>query len=85
MRVRKIISIDEMLTSLSERIATAVSVSFRDWQRSISGADKEEAKGNAIVSFLAMLELVRQGMMDALQGSAFDDIELIGIKKEVEE
>lgn len=78
-RVRKIISIDEMLTSLTERIAGAVKMSFREWQGSVVGAgsaDREAVKSNVIVSFLAMLELVRQGMMDALQHSDFEDIEL---------
>ena len=39
-------------------------------------------KSNVIVSFLAMLELVRQGMMDALQSADFDDIELSSITRE---
>jgi segregation and condensation protein A len=83
-KVRKIISIDEMLTSLSERIATAVSVSFREWQKTVVVGDDEEAtRKNYIVSFLAMLELVRSGMMDAFQGIEFSDIELSGISDEV--
>ena len=82
-RIRKIITIDEMLTSLSERMASAVSLSFRQWQKSVAvGEDEEATRKNIIVSFLAMLELVRSGMMDALQGTAFDDIELTGIKEE---
>ncbi len=75
-RVRKIISIDEMLSSLAERVATASRISFREWQKSVTGSDREAMKSNVIVSFLAMLELVRQGMMDALQSADFDDIEL---------
>lgn len=81
-KVRKIISIDEMLTSLTERITGAMRLSFRDWQKSVVGEDREAVKSNMIVSFLAMLELVRQGMMDALQNTEFEDIELIGITKE---
>lgn len=84
-RVRKIISIDEMLTSLSERVASAVHLSFKTWQKSVVGDDVEAFKSNVIVSFLAMLELVRQGMMDALQGNEFEDIELIGITNKSEE
>ena len=79
-RVRKIISIDEMLNSLAERVATAARVSFREWQKTVtSSEDREAMKSNVIVSFLAMLELVRQGMMDALQHADFDDIELSSI------
>ena len=81
-RVRKIISIDEMLSDLGERISSAMTLSFRQWQKSVVGSDPEAMKSNVIVSFLAMLEMVRQGMMDALQGTEFDDIELIGITKE---
>ena len=84
-RVRRVISIDEMLTRLTERISTAASVSFRQWQSTIGGEDRETAKSNVIVSFLAMLELVRQGMMDALQDVAFDDIALSAISKETSE
>lgn len=81
-RVRKIISIDAMIDSLSERIAGAVKMSFREWQGSVVGNDREAVKGNVIVSFLAMLELVRQGMMDALQHTDFDDIELSVVSEE---
>ena len=81
-RVRKIITIDEMLDSLAERVAVAAKVSFRQWQKSFSSEDRETMKSNVIVSFLAMLELVRQGMMDALQSADFDDIELSSIKRE---
>ena len=81
-RVRKIVSIDAMLDDLTQRIAGAVKMSFREWQGSIGGEDRETVKSNVIVSFLAMLELVRQGMMDALQHADFDDIELSGLTEE---
>ena len=81
-KVRKVISIDEMLTNLTERIAASTRISFRQWQNSVKGEDREVVKNNVIVSFLAMLELVRQGMMDALQGTDFDDIELVAIREE---
>lgn len=84
-RIRKVISIDEMLSRLTERVASATKFSFREWQNSVPGEDKESKKGNVIVSFLAMLELVRQGMMDALQNIEFDDIELSTINKQQEE
>jgi segregation and condensation protein A len=80
-RVRKIISIDVMLDDLTERIASAVRISFRSWQKSVSGEDKEALKGNIIVSFLAMLELVRQGTLDAMQNADFDDIELVKVQE----
>ena len=82
-RVRKIISIDVMLNSLTERIATAARMSFRQWQHGVVGEDKEALKGNVIVSFLAMLELVRQGTLDAMQHMDFEDIELIAINEQL--
>jgi len=81
-RIRKIISIEEMITGLTERVARATRVSFKEWQNSVKGSDKDAIKSNIIVSFLAMLELVRQGMMDALQNSDFEDIELLSVKEE---
>ena len=78
-RVRKIISIDVMLDDLTQRITNSMRVSFRSSQSSVAGEDKEAAKGNLIVSFLAMLELVRQGTLDAMQNSDFDDIELFKV------
>lgn len=81
-RVRKIVSIEDMLFKLTERVVQSAKVSFRDWQKSIGGEDAESMKGNVIVSFLAMLELVRQGCMDAVQGVEFEDIELTKIEPE---
>ena len=37
---------------------------------------EEEAKVHTIVSFLAMLELVREGIIDVVQNSSFGDIEI---------
>ena len=71
-----------MINGLTERVAKASRVSFRQWQNSVKGSDKDAMKSNIIVSFLAMLELVRQGMMDALQTSDFEDIELLSVEKE---
>ena len=81
-RIRKIINIEEMISNLTERVAKASRVSFREWQHSVKGADRDAMKSNIIVSFLAMLELVRQGMMDALQNADFEDIELLKVDEE---
>ncbi|MEK7200974.1 MAG: segregation/condensation protein A, partial [Patescibacteria group bacterium] len=51
--VEKIISLEEMIGNLSERIKTSLRTSFSDF----AGVGKAE-KINIIVSFLAMLELV---------------------------
>ena len=67
--VQKVISLEEMIDKLTTRINASLSVSFRDF------ADvRNENKTNIIVSFLAMLELVRQGMVRVEQESHGSDI-----------
>jgi len=62
--VRKVISIEEMIDNLTERIKSSVKMSFRDLHGKIV---TREEKVTAIVGFLALLELVRQGVLDAVQ------------------
>ncbi|HRH26824.1 MAG TPA: segregation/condensation protein A [Parcubacteria group bacterium] len=69
--VQKVISLEEMMTSLSERITKSFKMSFKDF----SGHGKAE-KVNVIVSFLAMLELVKQGIINVRQDADFQDIEM---------
>lgn len=77
--VEKIISLEEMVDKLTERIKNSLKTSFKDFARSTSseqtGVDKAE-KVNIIVSFLAMLELVKQGMIRVNQNKHFEDIEI---------
>lgn len=69
--VKKVISIEEMIDKLTERIQNAVSMSFKDFS---GGYKSKEEKVFVIVSFLAMLELVRDGTLDAEQNENFEDI-----------
>ncbi|MFA5750703.1 MAG: ScpA family protein [Candidatus Paceibacterota bacterium] len=69
--VKKVISIEEMIYNLTERIKKSVTISFKELNGKI--VTKEE-KINAIVSFLAMLELVREGILSVLQENNFQDI-----------
>ena len=73
--VRKVISIEEMIVKLTERITNSMSMNFKDLSGKV--VTKEE-RVVAIVGFLAMLELVRQGIIHAVQE---DDSEDIFIKK----
>ncbi len=73
--VKKVISLEEMIDRLSTRIKGAIKMSFRDFSGGKRGVSKEE-KVEVIVSFLAMLELVKQGMIDALQGEKHGDISM---------
>lgn len=67
--VKKVISLEEMIVTLSDRIKGALTMSFRDF----SGIGKKE-KVEVIVSFLAMLELVKRGVLLVKQENHFDDI-----------
>lgn len=62
--VKKVISIEEMLDKLVERIQNTMKMSFGEF--SPKGHTKEE-RLIVIVGFLAMLELVRQGVIHAMQ------------------
>lgn len=69
--VQKVISLEEMMDSLADRITKSMKMSFRDF----AGIGKAE-KVNVIVSFLAMLELVKQGIIQVRQDKDFHDIEI---------
>lgn len=72
--VKKILNIDEVINSLTDRIQTAINLSFRDFSQSHGAQNEEEAKVHVIISFLAMLELVREGIIEVIQNSSFGDI-----------
>jgi segregation and condensation protein A len=60
--VEKVISLEKMLDDLTSRIKTSLKLSFREF----AGTGKKE-KVHVIVSFLAMLELVKQGIISVEQ------------------
>jgi len=74
--VKKIINIDEIINSLTDRIQSAMNVSFKEFTMASGAQNQEEAKVHVIISFLAMLELVREGIIDVIQNSSFGDIEI---------
>lgn len=69
--VRKVVSLEEMINNLTKRIKSTVKMGFREF----SGMGKVE-KINVVVSFLAMLELVKQGIVDVSQSNSFGDINI---------
>jgi segregation and condensation protein A len=69
--VKKVVSLEEMMGRLTDRITGSLRMSFKEF----AGVGKEE-KVNIIVSFLAMLELVKQGMIAVTQSGHGDDIEI---------
>ena len=73
--VRKIVSIEEVIEKLSTRVNAAFRLSFHEFTGKTK-AVTPEAKYELIVSFLALLELVKQGILKAQQDSHFGDIML---------
>lgn len=67
--VKKVISLEAMIEGLTSRIQRTLSESFHEF----SGYKKGD-RANVIVSFLAILELVKRGIISARQDRSFDDI-----------
>jgi len=68
--VQKVVSIEEMIGNLTERIQKSITMRFSEF----AGSAKE--RGHVIVGFLALLELVKQGLVTVRQHGAFKDIEM---------
>ena len=69
--VQKVMSLEEAMTDLSERIKTNLKMSFRDFSHS-----SKAEKINVIVSFLALLEMIKRGIVNAIQANKFEDISI---------
>ena len=69
--VEKVISLEEMIENLTKRVNTCLKMNFHEFAEISS-----EKKVNIIVSFLAMLELVKQGVITVTQNKNFEDIEM---------
>lgn len=69
--VRKVISIEEMMERLTTRITSNLKLNFKEF----SGMGKED-RVHIIVSFLAMLELVKQGVIGVTQETHGGDIHM---------
>ena len=69
--VRKVISLEDMIGTLTTRITSHLRMSFKEFT-----AEHRENRVNVIVSFLAMLELVKEGMLHVSQESNFADIQM---------
>lgn len=73
--VRKIVSIEETIEKLSKRVSSAFTLSFKEFS-GLGHAASSEARYSVIISFLALLELVKQGTIKANQSEHFSDITL---------
>ena len=69
--IRTVISLEEAIVSLTERIGKHLKLNFREFAQT----GKNE-KVSVVVHFLAMLELVKQGVIQVKQDRPFQDIEM---------
>lgn len=66
--VEHVVSLDEMIERLTERVQRAITLSFSEFtQGSTSPKD-------VVIGFLAMLELVKRGFANVQQGGHFEEI-----------
>lgn len=67
--VRQVMKIEDVIEKLLERVKVSFNLSFKDFSNSMTGGIKslEEKKSAFIVSFLAMLELIKNGIVNAEQ------------------
>ena len=73
-KMGRVINIEEVINSLIKRIQNSLSVSFSEFASDHKADSPKEKKIYFIVSFLAMLELVRTGILTVAQENNFEDI-----------
>ena len=75
--VKKVISIEEMMMRLSQRVTSALKTSFTQFSKYQKGKSVgKEHRGEIIISFLAMLDLVKQGIVHVTQHEDYGDIDI---------
>jgi len=70
--IKKVISLEEMIDSLTERIKSNLKITFKDFSKSVNKGEKI----NTIVGFLAVLELFKGGLVNLSQNENFSDIHI---------
>lgn len=78
--IKVVVKIEEVIDNLTKRIQSGIAFHSRDimdkYRNAKDPAERREAKVFAVVSFLAILELVKKGIANVLQHENFADIEL---------
>lgn len=69
-RVQRIVSLEEMIERLKDRVERQLSFKFTEF----AGGERERT--TIIVGFLALLEMVKQGSINAHQTTRYTDIEI---------
>lgn len=77
--IKKVMSLEEAIDTLSKRVQTSLKMKWSEFARIKGGSSPEEIKAekiNIVVNFLAMLELVKRGLLLASQQSNFSEIDM---------
>ncbi len=75
--IKKVVSIEEMMTRLASRVTENLRMGFSSFSSYTKGRHlPKEEKVHVIISFLAMLELVKQGIVHVTQQQDFDDMSI---------
>ncbi|MEK7574708.1 MAG: segregation/condensation protein A [Patescibacteria group bacterium] len=78
--VEKVMSLEDMINHLTKRVTDSIRMSFKEFSK-----NDRASKVHVIVSFLAMLELVKQGIISVSQERHGEDIvmetEYLGVPK----
>lgn len=83
--MKVVVKLEVMIDDLKERIQKGMTLHSREimdkYRNATDPTEKRQAKVFAVVSFLAMLELVKKGFASVLQDENFGDIELTNPNK----
>jgi segregation and condensation protein A len=75
--IKKVVSIEEMMNRLAERVTGALKMGFSRFAKYERGKSiSREERVEVIVSFLAMLELVKQGTITVAQSDDWGEIDI---------
>ncbi len=74
--IDKVISLEKMIEDLTDRIKLSLNTSFKKFSGMQNTNFTKADKINVVVSFLAMLELVKQGAIVVKQTCQFGDIDM---------
>lgn len=72
--IKKTINIQEVLDDFQKFISERIQISFFEFAKKLGSSNEREAKIKLIVSFLALLELTKNGFLEVCQETCFDDI-----------
>jgi segregation and condensation protein A len=74
--VEKAVSLEETIADLAARVQSALKMSFKDYLTGRHGQANPVDRVAVIISFLGLLELVKQGAVSVSQTSHYQDISL---------